>query len=333
MQRQRARISFREKSEHIEPSFGENLLRNAEIVAFILSVLFILFLLYPGERIWQALSEERESNLDLSIKYIENLIAFYPHREDIKFILAKKLIAVGEEDRAISIMKDLKKSGSKDAMVRACEIEYHIEKSRFLRAESKEEKTQMLARMKELLNAALNAYLEVSVLKEFYREALSAGLPDIGLIYAQRLAQDDGSNRENWLKEAYKQALATSNHQKAIDLLEKIAESDTENRIHWLNELAKVYAFRAFYIKASETYLKAMSLSKGHSLRKQHFILAIKALLSGNEFSMIAPVIRAHESEFIRDVDAAKLMIKALLASNNPSFAGEISAKIMGHAS
>ncbi len=324
---------------------------------FSLGILLVIFLLFPRERLELLIMREEETNLDLSIIYIENLLSVKPD-DRMKLSLAKKYMKTRDYKEAGRLLEDLQLSPLAYVRHEAFSLRYET-----LKREYFEGNRELMAEIEEELRGAIERTGDIKTLRRLYREGLLMNMPQLALIAAEKLSEID-RNRAYWLGEAYRQAVATSKVRKAMELAGRLAEVDRRRRAYWLGEAmrlamalkdfkaaesylarlgdtrkdarwyamaAELYLQKDDYRRAVDAYVDAMRLEKKKKRRFSHFRRAIEVALWNEDYRAVRRLIDVYGRQFTDEDEMAEFILNSALATGDTVFAREIALNVLRH--
>ena len=326
-------------------------------MVFSLGILIVVFLLFPRERLEWLIMREDDTNLDLSIIYIENLLSVNPD-DRMKLSLAKRYLRMGNYNEAETLLRELEESPLGYVRFEAFSLRYEVLKSKYFAGHK-----ELRGKIEEELRKAINRGEDLKTLRSLYRESLSMNMPHLALLAAEKLSKV-GRNRAYWLSEAYRQALATSNLRKAVELAGKLSDMDRRRRTYWLREgmrvamalkdyrlaehylkelgaikkdarwydrAAELYLLKNDYRRAIDAYIAAMRLEKGTGKKFRHLKRAIEVALWHEDYQEVKRLIRSYGRRFLGDDEMAEFILNSALATGDTTFARKIALNILKH--
>ncbi len=329
----------------------------SELVVFCLGILIVVFLLFPRERIEWLIGREEDTNLDLSILYIENLLSVNPD-DRMKLSLAKKYLRIEDYGKAEELLEELEESPLGHVRFEAFSLRYEVLKKKYFAGHK-----ELRGKIEDELRKAINRSEDIKTLRTLYRESLSMNMPHLALLAAEKLSGID-IHRAYWASEAYRQALATSNLIKAAELAGKLSDVDRRRRTHWLregmrvamalkdyglaehyleelgaikkdvrwyNKAAELYLLENDYRRAMDAYIAAMRLEKGMEKKFRHLRRAIEVALWHEDYQEVKRLVRSHGRRFLGDDEMAEFVLNAALATGDTAFARKIALDILEH--
>ncbi len=349
---------------------NKKLVTNLELFGLFLTVLIVLVLLYPRDRLMNYAKPENynilaKENIFLSIKYLEELIKNYPNYPDLKLLLAKKYIQIGEIKKANILLKDYINLKGNDPAVILLKFEL-LKYDAFSYKEGSQERKESLMILRQYLRENIQYINDPIYLKYLFNEAVALDDPISAREIAYKLSISKDKDRVYYLEKLVDLSIGTGDYEKALKALKKLYIIQPERSKYWLKKLAEIelhlgryldavkryellfriekdYKKRSEYIKktadillwhkkyrkAAYVYIKGMEISPDFESKKRYFIKALKTLESGNHLSDAVKLIRRYGFDFVKDKETAKLMIKIALASNEPELARKLSIEVL----
>ena len=232
------------------------LISGIELSGIFLAVLLIVYVLFPNDKLYYYIQRQikefksEEEDIYLSIKYLEKLLRKHPRQKDIRIALIRKLIEVGEFDKAKEHLEKYKEIFGNDEISVSLELailenELYIEEGRAkARAEILKEKIKNLVR--DNVDSVNDPYL----LEEFYTKAKEYGLNKTALKIALKLTTlyKPPSTHSNiahfrnkeleWLKIAFYDAISVKNYDVAEKTYLKLTTYDKDNYLKYTKDIA-----------------------------------------------------------------------------------------------
>lgn len=293
-----------------------------EIVALFLIFIIILYLLYPADKILELVQKE-ESNIDLTITYLEKIQKTNPADISIWERLLELYIRKGDYNKANDLIEKMGNYPKEDISSKAVLLRFILNKNLYY-ATNNQKYRLILSNMAENL---LKEFKDDKIrLAELYKDYLSLAMPDKALIFAKEVAQlylreKDFKNAKKWLENVYKQALATSNFDEALKALKTLISIEPTNITYYEN-IANIYIAKKEYKEASNIYLQLAE--KDITKRKIYIIKAIKTLQSGNMLSDAAELAKRNEKLLIHNKADFEFLMKLYIATGKLEYAKEL---------
>jgi hypothetical protein len=319
----------------------------------------ILFVLYPKDIIKEQILSEN-SNYDLSMLYLTNLLQHDPNNESLMLVLAEQSLRSGKKDLALRLLKLLHNSKNIEYRNKATILSYELEKDDYFYFKTKERKSKQKKRLRELFSHIFykNMY-DPNEIDKWYKEALflqedkevyyflklklkkeprnihllenayylSIKLSHLNdsLKYIESLIKYDKKRKEKWLMNKYYMLIKYRLYDKAETfLLQQMKYSDK-----WKIKMADFYLMRKEYLKSSEIYMKLFVSTKKYSLKRKYFFKAVEILQAGEHFEKAVKLAHRYESYFIDDKKVRKFLLKIYMATGHLDYAANLSKKIL----
>ena len=339
-----------------------------EIFGFVVTVVLILYLLFPEDKLlkYSQLKFYRQlerENLFLSIKFLEEMNREFPRYKDIKILLIYNYIKTGKLEKAREKLDEYYRLFGEEEPLLLLKYEL-LNKEAFSYPEGSKKRKELIKKMKAFIKENVKKFSNPEFLKYFYSQALSLNSPEIALdisillwkkekdekwLYkAAKLSRDlgrlplsielysrlvaDNPFDLQYRKELINLLLSGGRYRQAITHIEKAIKENLpkSHKIYLLSEGAKISVWRGWYEKASQFYIYGMKMVSDPQKKKIFFKKALNTLRSGGKVKKAVYLIKKYGFDFVKDKDISKLMIKIALEANNPELAREISLKILG---
>ena len=294
---------------------GEHFVKPYEIVLFLLLVGFVLFAVFPKEKLNpkkesqiviaeptvqnQSKSKPKEEKISkFSLEYIKNLLKTteYSKKEIVLTEYIDKLLKIGHTDLAYQVLENYKVyiKYPKDYFL----LKYRVLYTKYIQTTSRKEKTKIKKELRQTLKLLLTkGYNDLKVIKFVYRESKKFNFPELVERSIKRLIVLDKRNKKRWLLTLINYKLQT-------------------NR---LNDISNVVV----------EYAKFINTEKNYNEKKKIMKKAVKVLLSIQDYKTLEQIITLYKDYFINDPNMVKFLIKASLMADNPSLASEISQEFL----
>ncbi len=325
-------------------------------IFFIFSL--ILFALYPKDLLKQQILSQ-DTDYELSMTYLQNLILKDPNNPSLKMILAKMAIQKGDLDMALELLEKLQHAKKKKISNEALLLTYEVMKRKYFQTENQKEKRSLRTKMRPLFVTIFTKHLYDTNYKKWYEEATFVQLPNAryhflqllikqnptdirylqdGFYLAQRLHRIKDANRyldallrydttkhEYWAMAKYYFLVA---HKRYGDA-EKLLQNEAKQSMKFKKLLADFYLMQQQYTQASQTYLEIMQQSTLQQQKQTFFKKAVNALRAGNYLNAAALLVKKHESEFFHDKSMREFMLKVYMGSGRLDLAHRLAIKIL----
>ncbi|MDD5400078.1 MAG: hypothetical protein PHQ93_02685 [Sulfurimonas sp.] len=324
-----------------------------EIAIVFATFVVILFFLYPKELIKDQILRE-DSNYDLSMLYLKNMLKHDPKNESLMLTLAKVGLQSGKKDISLRLVELLHSSSDEKIKKEAYTLGYTLHKENYYLVDTQEQKEQIIKKLKSIfLNIVEDNLYDVQDLDIWYEEAiflndyLSAHnlllkklkqndndiqsleriyylLNKMGkdsLPYLQQLQKKDKANALKWIMAEYYLLMDKQKYTEAEILLKK----HSLNSDSFVKELAHFYNYTKQYGKASQAYIEIYNKSKD----KEYLIKAIESLQAGNYLKESVELAQKYENFYINDKEFRIFLLKVYLAGGDVKLASKLAKKIM----
>ncbi len=319
----------------------------------------ILIVLFPKGVIKEQILAEN-SNYDLSMLYLKNLLKHSPKDESLMLILAEQSLRSGKRDLSLRLLELLLQSKNKEYRFRANTLSYELQKENYFYLKTDKARA---AQKKKLVRLFDNIYRDkmyrMSEIDKWYKEASFVNRPraryfflqkklqkepkNIALIeegyylaqrlnrkkdavyYLAQLQKYDPSGVEKWTLDDYNIKLKYGEYKKAEAILLKKAKKSQV----WTERLANFYLMRGSYQSASNEYLSLYEKEKHYKAKRRYFYKAVKSLQAGNYLKGAANLVHKYEKNYMKDRSARDFMLKIYLATGNLEYASNLSKKIL----
>ncbi len=319
---------------------------------------FILFALYPKDLLKQQILSQ-DTDYELSMTYLQNLILKDPKNPSLKMILVKMAIQKGDLDFALGLLEKLRLVKKKKVSDEATLLTYDVLKRKYFQTDKGEEKKELLAKMRLLFLRIFSLHLYDKDYEKWYEEATFVQLPyaryffikqlikthptDLkylqdGFYLAQQLHRSEDANRyvdallrydkqqhQYWVMAKYYLLM----NQKRYSDVAALLQSESKRNIKFFKLLADFYLMRRQYTRASKAYLDIMGKVVDKEQRQTYFKKAVNALRAGNYLEAAALLVKKHENEFINDKTMREFMLDVYMASGRLDLAHSLAKKIL----
>lgn len=322
----------------------------------------ILVILYPKESLTKQVLAE-QSNYDLSVLYLKNMLKNDPSNETLMLNLAKQAFQAKKKDLSFKLLKLLRNSPKREIREKAYQLSYKIAKEDYFYLKHKNKTvafTQKYAQLQNIFNIIIrqNLYKESDIAR-LYKESyfvnnkkdsyllvqkllrkrpddvkllsdafyLSYKLKDYAqsMRYLDKLAMQDKTNRKKWLDESY--FLLTKHY--SYKGIESYIINHTQNSPYWSNKLISFYLQHKQYKKVSQCYMNQFQNSTSYAKRRTYWFKAIAVLQAGGELKAAVRLGHRYENYFIRDKQASIMLLKLYISANDLKRANRLSQKLL----
>ncbi|WP_331774818.1 hypothetical protein [Sulfurospirillum sp. 1612] len=330
-----------------------------EIIFILAAFVFILVILYPKSNLEkQVLSEN--TNYNLSIIYLKNMIRSDPTSEPLMLSLAQKSLKAGKLHLALGIVGLLYKSTDAHIRKEAYLLGYQLEKATYYFAKDSQGKEEAIQALKSNLSVIVQQhYYDTKESYHWYQEALflketqkayqfiqitlkehpdniaylkdayylseQVGKSTESIQYLHALQRHDGAHLSQWLEEEYQFLVKIKHIAQAESLLLKLAPGS----VYWSNKLAEFYNAQNEQIKSAMVYKRLFQTASTYSKKKHYYLLAIKMLRAGNHTKMASDFAYKYQNRFLKEREMRILLLKLYTAAGDVPKAASLSKKIL----
>jgi len=320
----------------------------------------ILFVLFPKDLLKEQILAEN-SNYDLSMLYLKNLLQHSPEDESLMLILAEQSLRSGKKDLAIRLLDLLLNSENLDHKFKATLLSYELKKEDYYylkeyKAQKKQrrelrvlffkiythkmyDETEIQRWHDESLfvgNSSSTYFFtkellkkdkkNIALLEEAYYLSIKLRKPKDSLMYIRLLSKYDNSRANKWLFDEYNMYINYRQYDKAELLLKKQAKSGLAT---WRTRLADFYVMRQSFSKASDIYIDLFKDSDDYKTKRHYFYKATGALQAGSRFSHAAQLAHRYERYYLKDKAARQYILKLYISTGNLEYASSLSKRIL----
>lgn len=281
----------------------------AEVLGFIAIIVIFLFMAFPKNLFQQLLLTKNKTNIDLTTSYLKALSRTKLDPE-IKIIILKKYLSLGQLGEAEAILDELKLYGDtynkyiKDALW----IEYKIWKRNYFATNDAMLKHRYLHLMKSNLKEFIYLTKDEKELEQAYNESKSMDFQQLAKEISFRLAQI--TNSEKWQKIAFYNAVNIGDFRTARILASLI--EDKLNDENTLNILYHFYYYNKNYKKSFIIAKRLMNYYKKDKTGTQYILYLLESAILSNNTSFV----KLYSNELINminNIDRKKSIIKKLI--------------------
>ena len=320
----------------------------------------ILFVLFPKDLLKEQILAEN-SNYDLSMLYLKNLLQHSPEDESLMLILAEQSLRSGKRDLSLRLLNLLLKSENTDYRFKATLLSYELQKEDYFYLTEYGEKKKQKQELRKLFfriylhkmyddsdiqrwhdeslfvgNSGSTYFFtqkllqgdkeNIQLLEEAYYLSIKLNKPKDSLKYIRLLAKYDKSHTNKWLVGEYNMYINYRQYTKAEKLLKREIKGGSSK---WQTRLADFYIMRKSFNKASNIYIELFKDSDDYKTKRNYFYKATGALQAGSRFSTAAKLARRYENYFIKDKRARQHILKLYVSTGYLDYAANLSKKIL----
>ncbi len=330
-------------------------------IGFIVFVI-ILTILYPKDTLTKQVLAE-DSNYDLSVLYLENMLKNDPSNEELMLSLARQAYLAKKKDLSFKLLKLLRNSKNAQTRAKAYKLSYKIAKEDYFylkEIHKTEELTNKYAQLRNIFSVILAEHFyddkdveklykesyflndkeaaytlvqellkqkpqEIKLLKDAYY--LSYELHDYkaSMHYLDLLYSKDMKHQRKWLDEKY--FLLTQHYQSKEAEAYIIARAQTSN--YWRERLINFYLQHKRYKKAAQIYMNEFRNATTHEEQRELWLQALHTLQAGGKLQTAVRLGHRYENYFLHDKKARVELLKLYLAANDVKKANILSQKIL----
>ncbi len=333
-----------------------------EIVLAFIVFSIILIVLYPKELLQnQILSEE--SNYDLSMLYLKNLLKNDPKNEFLMYSLAEQSLRSGKKDLSFRLLGLLLKSKDEDMRIKSYLLSYELAKEDYYYLKNKEKTVEANKKYLELqvfFNEIISQNIyDKNKLKELYAEAvfledtknsykiikqlLYLDKSDIKLLedayylsqklnkfkdslgFINTLVNVDKKNITQWNEAKY---YLITNHYSPKET-KKLLKSYAKDSLFWKKKLVAFYVYNKEYILASKSSMKLFQQSKFQEEKITLWKNAIIYLNYGKHTSMAVRLGYKYQNYFYKNKSVRMYLLKLYIAAGDLDKANNLSKEIL----
>jgi len=345
---------------HVDSKYSKTYVTTYKELVFIFLVfVVILIILYPKDLLKEKILAE-ETNYDLSMLYLKNLIQQDPNNESLMLILAEQSLKSGNKHLSLRLLELLLRSENENHLKRATTISYDLKKDDYYYFKEEKEQLEQKEKLRELFLSIMekkmyeeedtdkwyqeSVFLEeykymyifidkklalepdnISLLKQAYYIAIKLKYKKESLKHASRLAELDTVDKDKWLMDKY--YILMENHLYAR--AEKLLKENGKKSEEWKGKSADFYFLRKSFIRASENYMELSNKADTYAKKKDYFLKAINALQAGNHFKVAGALAFKHQKTFIHDREMRKYFLKLYVSIGDLEKASYLSNKIL----
>lgn len=330
-----------------------------ELIFTFLLFSVVLIVLFPKDILKQQILSEN-SNYDLSMLYLQNLLKHSPEDESLMLILAEQSLRSGKRDLSLRLLSLLLESKNIKYRYKANLLSYDLKKKDYFYFQTDLDKASQMKKLQKLFasiyaekmyddkdidkwfeeaNFVYNKKVRYSILKEkLQKTPRDILLLEEGYYLAQQehykkdaakflrlLQKSDPLHAEKWALDDYHMSMAFKDYSKA----EQILIGKAKTSMVWQERLADFHLMNRSYKEASLDYMELYYKAKSYSAKKRYFYKAVRALQSGNQLREAAKLVHRYEKVYIADKSVRRFMIKIYLATGDLEYAANLSKEIL----
>ena len=330
-----------------------------ELIFTFLIFSVILIVLFPKNILKEQILAEN-SNYDLSMLYLKNLLKHSPEDESLMLILAQQSLRSGKKDLSLRLLNLLLQSENREYRYRANLLSYDLQKDDYFYFKTEMDKRFHMKKLKKLFASIYTKKMydeknldkwfkeanfvnnksaryffikqklrktpkDVILLEEAYNLAQQRHRRKDAVKYLALLQKYDPLRAEKWALDDYHMSIAFKDYVKGETILQEKAKTS----VVWQERLADFHLMNRSYKQASQEYIALYHRVKGYKIKRRYFYKGVQALQSGNHLRDAARLVQRYENAYISDKSARRFMLKIYLATGNLEYAANLSKKIL----
>jgi len=318
---------------------------------------FIFFALFPKDLIKEQIVS-KDTDYELSMTYLQNLLLRDPSNESLKLILAQKALQKGDLTLASNLLEPLIKSQDSKIYTQALLLNYNVLKQKYFQIKDEQEKKQLKQKLFSLFLQIYSNKLYDNDLKKWYEEAVFVNFNPARYYFVQQLIQKDPSNVA-YLKDGYALAIQNKEMQKAQYYLNLLIMYDKENTFRWITDkyyllvqekkyaqaesllknapqnkkyqdmLAELALISKQFNKASKEYMRLFENAQTYKEKKEYFKKLLSSLIAAKKYKEGVALAKKYENLFIKDKEMRIFILKSYLGASQTNEAKRFSQKIL----
>ena len=244
--------------------------------------------LFPKERIFNQVAQASQAST-VSTFFLDNLLKAKPDDEDLRFLLARHQLEIGQVQKAKETVSSILSSQNPDVWLRAHLLNLRIlEIQTFAFFEGTQTRRDGLRQMGQHIETILQQTSEPDphMLTQLAQSALKAGHQNLARSIYERLGQQSEPYTEEWYAKAAELALGQGDYQKAADL-----------------------------------YFSAQRQSTSRSKQRTYYLAALRTLQSGNFLKEALQQANAHIGGLKNDESTLFFLVSLGRAAGDGAFA------------
>ena len=331
------------------------------IIAFVVFTL-VLVALYPKNLLEEHILREN-SNYDLSMLYLENMLKNDPTNEKLMLSLATQSLRSGRKDLAAKLLALLHKSEDPQILYKAYRESYALEKEDYFyflaKKEIKEQKKHFktLTRLFDTISSEhyysneeydymLNESLflrkpeqafyfalakkdenrvEIAQMEKVYYLALEQNNLDYSLKAVDLEVSQDKQHQKKWREAKYYLLVKFYSRDEVVSYI----KTKTQKSHFWKEKLAEYYFSQKEFKNSADIYMEGLHGSSDYEEQKFYFKKTIDTLAAGRQKNDVLRVAKRYENHFFHDKSMRKYLLKTYIANGKPEYAAALSKKIL----
>ena len=253
-----------------------------------------MWMLYVNQPILDQI-ETVEDPDNVSLFFLKNIQHKNPEDESRRILLAQQQLQLGELNEAQETLKPFLDGRNQTLRNKGLLLDLQIMEMRILAGEQDD---QEVLRQEQMIAKRIRTILQ--------------NLPSKDLLPS--LAES---------------VLLVRDWELAMAVYEEIAQHDPAHQATWYRKGAKLALQKSAYAKAADFFFMARDRSKGLEQRREDFLCALKALVSGNQLKDALVQAEKHLGDLDQDDITLKFLVKLGRAAGNGAFAKKYVEKLL----
>jgi predicted Zn-dependent protease len=330
-----------------------------EIVLMMFVFGIVLIILYPKDILMQQVLKEN-SNYDLSITYLQNMLKQDPKNEQLMYMFAQKSLDAGKRDLSYRLLQTLLNSQDPKIKQEANVLAYKLAKEDYNFVHDASRKAEIKDDLKKIFTSVVkNRYYTKDTIDQFYKESQFLGANEGSYILLQEKIKDhpkniamitdaynlavllkkssdaesyldllktnDTQHKDKWSMQQYNYYIANKEMSKA----EEILKNNAKDSLMWKQMLAKFYLSTNNYPQASQTFSELFESSNNIKDKKEYFMQTLQAMQAEKNLQAANQFANKNQHIFLNDSSMRVYLLKFYLSINNPKSAAELSQSIL----
>lgn len=331
-------------------------------IAFVVFTSIFIFL-YPKDLLRKQVLLE-DSNYDLSMLYLQNMLRNDPKNEELMFNLAKKSIDGSKRDLAYRLLKLLRNSKNEMIRTKAYLLSYKIAKEDYFYLLKDKKDTQAQALYKDLQE--VNRYIVThhlyrkEDLLQIYKETMFLDESEIGYRIIRDIVHLHPQNVA-YLQSAYYLAQKLNFHEDALRYVDKLISlskkeekqkwkeakyfllynyyppkklyqflvKESKHSLLWSVKLAEFNFRQKHYKSSSRLYMRLFNSSNSYDEKLNYWIKAVSALQAARLYGDAARLGARYQDYFFHSKKARVFLLKLYLGTGKLKKAHLLAIKIL----
>jgi len=319
--------------------------------------IFIFFALFPKDLLKEQILS-KNTDYELSLTYLQNLISKDPKNESLKLILAQKTLQHGNLTLSANILGPLTKSTNNKISTKALLLNYSVLKQKYFQIDDKKTKEQIRKKLFTLFIQIYTYKLYDDNVKKWYEEAVFVNYIPARYYFVQKLIKKYPSN-VIYLRDGYALALKNKDMKRAYYYLDLLLLYDKENLFTWVTDkyylliqqkkytqaeyllnkapknkkyqdmLADLALISQQFKKASKEYMILFENAKTYKQKRDYFKKVLSSLVAAKQYNKAVQFAKKYEDIFMKDKQMRIFILKSYLGAGKTNEAKRFSKKIL----